>query len=286
MKNRIYLLMLGILIGLLGLGIFANHTIQTVRVSGPIYVDIMHSKNFIADIMPPPLYLVENQLTLWEIQNESDADKQKELIQKLKLFETQYNDRDQFWNPIFSDNTQISHILNENKEIVKEYFTAIQEQWIPLINQGDLEGASKLLNTTISDLYRKHRIQVDKLVITAQEREKRSEDIASQTANRQLAMLFLFSVLGLSAVLIVLFLFGGSVYKSIRNTAILMENIAEGDGDLTSRLPEQGVQEIRELAIAFNAFADKVQTLVKEVLQNTRYIQDYSKKLIKSSPSD
>ena len=38
---------------------FEMLTLEKVKVNGPIYADIVDGKDLIADILPPPLYLVE-----------------------------------------------------------------------------------------------------------------------------------------------------------------------------------------------------------------------------------
>lgn len=48
-----------------------------------------------------------------------------------------------------------------------------------------------------------------------------------------------------------------------------MNEIAEGEGDLTSRLDESGDNEISRLANAFNSFAEKVRALVSQVYGST-----------------
>ncbi len=47
-----------------------------------------------------------------------------------------------------------------------------------------------------------------------------------------------------------------------------LQDIAEGDGDLTARLPEGGADEVGAVSHAFNRFADKVARLVATVAQN------------------
>ena len=45
--------------GLVGLGVFANATLSTAKVNGPYYNRIVQGKDLIADILPPPEYVIE-----------------------------------------------------------------------------------------------------------------------------------------------------------------------------------------------------------------------------------
>ena len=73
------------------------------------------------------------------------------------------------------------------------------------------------------------------------------------------------------AVLIVLTLLGTVMIRVIsrpmHQVALALEDIAEGDGDLTRRLSEGGVKEVKRIAHGFNQFAEKTQQLVSGVSQ-------------------
>ena len=48
-------------------------TLQTLKVNGPIYKEIVDGKDLIADILPPPLYLIESYALANEVFTPSDA---------------------------------------------------------------------------------------------------------------------------------------------------------------------------------------------------------------------
>ncbi|MCG5514445.1 methyl-accepting chemotaxis protein [Ectothiorhodospira shaposhnikovii] len=56
------------------------------------------------------------------------------------------------------------------------------------------------------------------------------------------------------------------IVTPLRTTTAHLQSIAEGDGDLTRRLPVQGRDEVADLSRAFNGFADRVHGLVKQVV--------------------
>ncbi|WPL19880.1 Putative methyl-accepting chemotaxis protein YoaH [Thiorhodovibrio winogradskyi] len=56
-----------------------------------------------------------------------------------------------------------------------------------------------------------------------------------------------------------------SITGPLRATLGRLHEIAAGDGDLTQRLDADGHNELADLAQAFNAFVDKVQTLVRDI---------------------
>ncbi|WP_146218666.1 methyl-accepting chemotaxis protein [Halomonas sp. LBP4] len=83
--------------------------------------------------------------------------------------------------------------------------------------------------------------------------------------NRAVLLVILIVAVIVLASLVVFALLLRALFHPIRRTAEAMREIAEGDGDLTLRLPMQGKDEASELAIQFNAFADKMHDVLAQV---------------------
>lgn len=76
-------------------------------------------------------------------------------------------------------------------------------------------------------------------------------------------------IIALIAGLFVAFLIGRSIANPIKSAVDAMNEIAEGDGDLTKRLDEEGKDEVAQLGMAFNHFAEKVREMVCQVSGST-----------------
>jgi len=59
------------------------------------------------------------------------------------------------------------------------------------------------------------------------------------------------------------------IARPIKLTSDLLNDISQGEGDLTKRLPVQGNDEIADLARSFNAFCDKLEAIIGEVASST-----------------
>ncbi|MBB3141937.1 methyl-accepting chemotaxis protein [Halomonas organivorans] len=91
--------------------------------------------------------------------------------------------------------------------------------------------------------------------------------------NRAVLLVMLLVAAILLASLVVLALLLRTLFRPIRRTAEAMGEIADGDGDLTLRLPVQGKDEASELAIQFNAFADKMHDVLAEVRSSSEAVR-------------
>lgn len=83
--------------------------------------------------------------------------------------------------------------------------------------------------------------------------------------NRAVMLVILIVVVIILASLGIFALLLRTLFRPVRRTANAMGEIANGDGDLTLRLPVQGRDEASELARQFNAFADKMHDVLVQV---------------------
>ena len=66
------------------------------------------------------------------------------------------------------------------------------------------------------------------------------------------------------------------IIHPINQTVELMQDVADGDGDLTQRLQAQGDDEMALIARAFNRFVEKIQGLLLEVTESMAALSDAS----------
>ncbi|SPJ32658.1 methyl-accepting chemotaxis protein [Kushneria phyllosphaerae] len=79
----------------------------------------------------------------------------------------------------------------------------------------------------------------------------------------------LVSALGLAAIWMV----GRRIARPLKTMAERMRQIANGDGDLTQRLPVMGRDEPAQLAEAFNSFVDRMETVLIDIRDSSHSVQ-------------
>jgi len=80
---------------------------------------------------------------------------------------------------------------------------------------------------------------------------------------------FIIGVLALLIGVFFSFLLTRMISKPICDVVVALNDIAEGDGDLTQRLDEEGKNELSRLGKAFNKFVIKIQDVVTDVANST-----------------
>ena len=81
--------------------------------------------------------------------------------------------------------------------------------------------------------------------------------------------MILFGIGILLLTLIVIYFAGCTIVRPIRKAVVALKNIAQGDGDLTVRLPIYGNDEMSDMAGYFNETIKKIGTSVRSVSVNT-----------------
>ncbi|GGY04851.1 chemotaxis transducer [Litchfieldella qijiaojingensis] len=79
--------------------------------------------------------------------------------------------------------------------------------------------------------------------------------------------------------MVAIWLVGNGIAMPLRELAGRMREIASGDGDLTQRLPVKGRDETAELAIQFNAFADKIHDVLLDVRESSEAVRVAAKEI-------
>ncbi len=84
-------------------------------------------------------------------------------------------------------------------------------------------------------------------------------------------------ILGLLAALA--YLIARSIITPLHDTTVAMDDISQGEGDLTARLDTSGGDELTELSIAFNRYTEKIHNIVRQVQDATGELTSSSEDL-------
>jgi methyl-accepting chemotaxis protein len=79
------------------------------------------------------------------------------------------------------------------------------------------------------------------------------------------------------------YLTGRSILAPVHRVSRLMENIAEGEGDLTRRLDVKGNDEISGLSHNFNVFSEKMRCSLSNLSESANHVMDYAEEVSQTS---
>lgn len=90
---------------------------------------------------------------------------------------------------------------------------------------------------------------------------------------------FVVASIGLFFILIFTWWFGRGISKPIMQTASMLKDISEGEGDLTKRIHVLSKDEIGDMAVYFNKFVEKLQSIITRITGNSQTLSSSAQDL-------
>lgn len=107
----------------------------------------------------------------------------------------------------------------------------------------------------------------------------RQENVVQAAVGKQRTTILVVSLALLVIVAFVLVFIAGKISNPIINMSRMLQDIAEGEGDLTSRLDVKTGDELEEMANWFNVFVTKLQDIIKKISNDSGRLDSSSEEL-------
>ncbi|ATB68800.1 methyl-accepting chemotaxis protein [Sulfurospirillum diekertiae] len=236
-------------------------TIQTVQIKGNLYEKIILSKDLLADILPPPEYILETRLVTYELLN-STPEQISTLKAKLDALKKDFTDRQSYWDQSNLESRMKNLVLKEIKNSALSYFDLTEKKFIPAIEKGNIQEARALLEGDLQKYYDIHRQYIDQLVIMANQQAEADENISNDVLQKGFATMALTALIGIIILLAALGFTNTIILKNINRLKTIAASLASEQGDLSSRLPIESQDEIAQTSQNFNRLFDKFEQIV------------------------
>lgn len=192
-NSQISLLLLTFLLGLVLASAVMYSAFSRVQVNGPIYQRVVQGKDLVADILPPPEYLIEAYLVMLEMEN-ADATALSPLIDVSRKLREEYEQRHQFWQHDLPDGKLKTLMVSDAYRPGIEFLELRDKQYIPALLAGNRAAAQALL-PLMAKKYAEHRAVIDKVVNLANERNSADEKFAAAVVSEKEWLLLALALL-------------------------------------------------------------------------------------------
>lgn len=267
LRSKLMLLVAVFCVGMILLSILFFSALNAVRVNGDLYKRIVQGKDLIADILPPPEYVIESYLVVLQMSETSDSAEREALAQQLQKLKADYEDRHAFWIKDLPDDAMKTAMVEEAYRPAMEFYRLAETQYLPALKKGDAKTAADAL-VAMKKPYLEHRAAIDKVVKAATDRNTEDEANGQKLIRDYVIGLLAGVLLLLIADILYAIRLSRAISRPIAYATAAMREIASGDGDLRARLTADSQDEMAELAHNFNIFVEKVQTSVGSVQTN------------------
>jgi methyl-accepting chemotaxis protein len=220
----------------LAMGCFAwlsYQLIQGIKVNGPAYQEIVLVKDLVADILPPPQYIIESHMSVLQVLATRNREKQRAWLDNLARVEKEFWQRHEFWLQDTVLQPELKQQITQSVFVPAEkYYALVHDKFLPAMQRGNVSDAKVFFNE-LDELYNQHRAAVDKLVAAALAQQVRIEQQSNAAVNRfewimALVLLSALVLVGGFVLLVVAGLkrrFGGEPVE----VEALLQKVAAGD---------------------------------------------------------
>ncbi|CAJ1779194.1 methyl-accepting chemotaxis protein [Aeromonas veronii] len=223
-------------------------------------------KDVVADILPPPLYLIESQLQVYTLLH-AKPEEREHLLQTLARLQQEFESRNRFWQESSLNEPLRELLLGEQKVQGELFWQLLNDKFVPAIKAGDLAQAGALA-ARLHTLYNAHRLGVDATVIRGNEYAAEQMAHLANTTRLCYGLLLCAALLGAGLI----FWLGRPTQQRLLAAGKATAAIAEGE--LNRPMPEPGLDAIGELIRQIGAMRDQLATLVESLQRSASTLDD------------
>lgn len=278
LKHRFTAVVATLTLGFLLFGVFAHRALEELRVNGPIYQRIVQGKDLIADVLPPPEYVIESYLVTLQMYVAKDSAEITQLAERLTALHREYDQRHEFWLKEPLDNNLKRALLDDSYNAARDFYATAENDFLPALRAGNVDATTAALGK-LNRSYATHRAAIDRVVEMSIARNKADEKSAEASISSNymwLLAIFVVSVgaavgMAVSTSRKILGLLGGEPHEAVT----IAGRIAEGD----LSTPINPNADPHSLIGAFRTMQGKLSSLIDTVVKSSTRLASAAEEL-------
>ncbi|MFH0968688.1 MAG: ATP-binding protein [Methanobacteriota archaeon] len=260
-RKKILFLLLLITVLVIGNSLFIYSSFFIIKINGPVYTDIISGKDLIADILPPPEYIIEPfQISLNMLEERDPQDINRSIL-LLNNLEATYLSRHEYWARVLPPGQIREKMINQSFKSAMDFWRDVNTALIPEMTSGDYTGAKKTVYQSMKAHYEQHRAVIDEIVLLAENQNRQNEEMAEKKEQ-----LFYFGMMCITLLLLITLIAVGVIslhlLRPLKTTTIMIQEMSQGH--LSMRLNINRSDEIGQMAKAMDNLADYLQNTFVE----------------------
>jgi signal transduction histidine kinase len=255
-STQFLLLCAVMLAGFITFDVTSYLALTEIKVNGPVYQRIVQGKDLIADILPPPEYILESYLIIMQLENERNREKQIALGEKFRRLRKEYDKRYELWQINLPEGPMKDILIKKSHAPAVSFYEKAEKEFVPAVSAGD-KMRTKSIRKELDRLYEIHRRAIDELVLLANERNRRDEALAAAQIRKNEITLIAIACVTLMAGILAFLGIRGTLINHVTILVTATERLSSGD--LCARSGLVGKDELSEVGRAFDRMAEIIE---------------------------
>lgn len=241
--------------------------LHQLRIGGPQYNELKSDFDLLADVLPPPQYVIEPYLEATLALN--DLDHSELHRQRLDELHKSFNDRKAYWKCQSLDG-ETRRLLDNATDTADVFWKQMDEAFLPAVARKDQAEAQKAYRS-LSKAYAEHRQAINLLVAEGNKSLEISQAKADRSNTVFQAVTWILSAAVIALLIAVIYGFIRFIISPLLHFAQATESLAQGN--MSAAIPAlDRSDEMGDLAQALAVFRDKLVAAEQAAGEQTKLI--------------
>ncbi|HEX8485862.1 methyl-accepting chemotaxis protein [Sphingomonas sp.] len=247
-----------------------------IRIGGPLQVQQQQTSDYVADILPPPAYIIEPYLEATLLM----AGSGNVAVRAARLGELHrtYDDRQRYWRGATMDEGLRGRLTVADVP-ARQFWTELEQQFIPAIRAGRTAAAASSYRR-LTSAYATHRAAIDLAVKDAATFQAALLERSGREVSRALLLAIASGIIVISGFIGFFWAINRRAVAPLGNVADAMQRLATGDFT-ASILASERPDEIGELARGMSILRDGA--IAKQAADATKVRSDTEQRMVVST---
>jgi methyl-accepting chemotaxis protein len=274
--RRLVVLTVVAALGPVAIGAMAYRVVSTVKVGGPLYADVVRGKDIVADVLPPPEYIIESYLLAHEIVGGTDAAARQSRLDRLRELEADYEARHLVWMAESLPRQLKQPLVVDSYDPARRFYAVLDGEFTAAVVRGDMPAATTLLQGPLREAYEQHRQAIDRVVVEANRFAAEAEARSSTHLRSSLYVLFGSTAVMLAVIVSLGITIVRGVVNPLRRVVDTLTGGARHVTDASHRLASSS-QSLSEGAVEQAASLEQTAASVEEIASMARTNADHAR---------
>lgn len=144
--------------------VLSLRTMETVKVNGPNYQRAVMNKDLLADVLPPPVYVIESYLKAHVLPEAINTPAYAAAIEDLTRLKGEYFTRLDHWKKELPDSPLKQELFLESRETAVRFYDIVEKELIPTLAKNDAAAGDQIVKDKLTPLFDQHRLAIGKVV--------------------------------------------------------------------------------------------------------------------------